>query len=316
MTAQQITRIPAWQTLGGWVRTNGVHMDAKQAMAEAGLAGWNVRKEAMFTASGIEIPNRVATVRDTAEGGTEYLGYVGHNYTIQQNEESFDFLDSLVDVSGANYDAAGYLGRGEKVFMTMKMPEGIKIGGEDAHDLYLLATNGHDGFNAFRIAVVPIRLACTNQLAMAMRTAQQSFTIRHTANMAGRITEARHGLELTFEYMDAFTAEMEMLLDAEFTNSQFDRLVSHIVPDAKTDGRQEAVDQKRAQMFDLFANAETNAFGRGTKYAAFNALTEYADWYRPVRGTDTDGSKRAERIMAGGVVQEFKDYALASLRAA
>lgn len=311
------TRTPAWRTLGEWVRKDNGHMDAAEAMAAANLAGWNVRKEPMFTASGIEVPNRVATVRDNPEtGGVDYLGYVGHNYTIQQNEESFDFLDSLVDVSGAHYDAAGYLGRGEKVFMSMKMPEGITIGGQDAHDLYLLATNGHDGFNAFRIAVVPIRLACTNQLSMAFRQAQQTFTIRHTANMAGRITEARHSLELTFDYMDAFTAEMETLLDQSFTDSQFEKLVEGIVPDAKTDGRQEAVNMKRGQMFDLFATAETNAFGRGTKYAAFNALTEWIDWYRPVRGSDADGSKRAERIMAGGTVQEAKDYALAAVRAA
>jgi phage/plasmid-like protein (TIGR03299 family) len=313
MTEQTITRIPAWHTLGGWVQSNGGHMDAAQAMAEAGLSGWDVRKEAMFTASGIEIPNRVATVRNTPEGGTEYLGYVGHNYKIQQNEESFEFLDSLVDVSGAHYDAAGYLGRGERVFMSMKMPEGIMIGGEDAHDLYLLATNGHDGFNAFRIAVVPIRLACTNQLTMAMRHADQSFTIRHTVNMAGRIAEARHGLELTFEYVDAFTAEMEALLDQSMTDAAFEELVEGIFPDAKTEGRQEAVESRRQEVHNLFATSDTNAFGRGTKYAAFNALTEYADWVKPVRG---DATVRAERIMTGTAVQDFKQYALAAVRAA
>lgn len=317
-TGTAIERVPAWATLGEWVRTTGTDkMTSAEVMDAAHLSGWNVRKEAMFTASGIEIPNRVATIRnDPKNGGTEYLGYVGHNYTIQQNEESFAFLDSLVDVSGASYDAAGYLGRGERVFMSMRLPEGISIAGQDAHDLHILATNGHDGFNAFRLAVVPIRLMCTNQIAMAMRNAQQTFTIRHTVNMAARITEARHALELTFDYMDAFTAEMEMLLDQSMTDSAFEQIVEGIFPDAKTDGRQETVEARRAEVFDLWANAETNEFGRGTKYAAFNALTEWADWYRPVRGADADGSKRAERIMAGGVVQEFKEYALATVRAA
>lgn len=315
MNENTITRTPAWHTTGSWVRAENSDMTSAEALAHAGLAGWNVRKEPLFTGSGIEVPDRVATVRtDPTTGETVYLHYVGHNYTIQQNEDTFDFLDSLVDVSGAHYDAAGFMDRGKKIFAAMKMPEGIKIGGEDAVDLFILGTNGHDGNSAFTMSVVPIRLACTNQLTALVRGAQQQFKIRHTVNMAGRVTEARHSLELTFDYVDAFAAEMEMLLDASITDMAFEKLIEGVFPDAKTEGRQEAVDQKRADVFNLYAHADTNAFGRGTKYAAYNALTEYADWFRPVRGDD-DGTKRAERIMAGGSVQEFKDYALAAVRA-
>ncbi|MCY4726677.1 DUF932 domain-containing protein [Nocardioides sp. STR2] len=309
------TRTPAWRTLGGFVRKDSGNMTAREAMVAAGLNDWNVRKEPMFTASGIEIPNRVATVRtDPATGGTEYLGYVGHNYVIQQNEETFDFLDSIVDESGAHYDAAGMMKNGARIFTTLKMPEGIKIAGEDAHDIYLLASNGHDGFNAFQVAVMPMRLACTNQLTMSLRGAKQSWKIRHTVNMAGRLTEARNSLELTFDYMDEFASEMGRLLDQEMTNDAFDKLVKGIIPDAKSDSGKAAVDEKRGDLWHLFTEAETNAFGRGTKYAAFNAVTEWADWLAPMRG-DTDGTKRAKRILDGGTVQDVKDYALASLSA-
>ncbi|GAA4680658.1 DUF932 domain-containing protein [Nocardioides nanhaiensis] len=303
------TRTPAWQTLGGFVRKDDGNMTAAEAMEAAGLAGWNVRKEAMYTASGIEIPNRVATVRnDPKTGGTEYLGYVGHNYVIQQNEETFDFLDSIVDQSGANYDAAGMMKNGARVFMTMKMPEGIKIAGEDAHDLYLLGSNGHDGFHSFQIAVMPIRLACTNQLTMSLRGAKQSWKIRHTVNMAGRLDEARQSLELTFDYMDEFSAEMERLLDQAYTEAEFDKLTQGLIPDGKTDATKARVAERRGDLMHLFTEAETNAFGRGTKYAAFNAVTEYADWIAPMRG-DRDGTKRAQRIMDGGTTQDLKDYA-------
>lgn len=311
------TRTPAWRTLGGFVRKDGDKgMTAAEAMKAAGLNDWNVRKEPMFTKSGIEIPNRVATVRtDPTTGMTEYLGYVGHNYVIQQNEETFEFLDSIVDQSGAHYDAAGMMKNGARVFMTLKMPEGIKIAGEDAHDLYLLGSNGHDGFHAFQIAVMPMRLACTNQLTMSLRSAKQSWKIRHTVNMAGRLAEARQSLELTFDYMDEFASEMERLLDQEFTNGQFDKLVKGLIPDAKSDGAQKGVEQRRDSLRYLFREAETNEFGRGTKYAAFNAVTEYADWLAPLRG-DKDGTKRAQRILDGGRVQDMKDFALAHLAAA
>lgn len=313
--AANYTRTPAWKTLGGFVRKDKGLMTTAEAMEAAGLAGWNVRKEALFTASGIEVPNRVATVRtDPETGGTRYLGYVGHNYVIQQNEDTFGFLDSIVDQSGAQYDAAGYMGEGHRIFTTMKMPEGIKIAGQDAHDLYLLASNGHDGFNACQVAVVPIRLACTNQLTMSLRGAKQSWKIRHTTNMNGRLSEARESLELTFDYMDEFAAEMERLLDQSMTDAAFDKMTKGLIPDAKTDSGKVGVDEKRATLWSLYADAETNAFGRGTKYGAFNAVTEYADWFTPIRG-DKDGTKRAARIMDGGRVQDMKDFALAHLSA-
>jgi phage/plasmid-like protein (TIGR03299 family) len=313
-TTTTATRNPAWYKLGQTVDGDG-GMTASDAMKAGRLGGWNVRKEAMTTASGIVVPNRVATVRtDPDTGETKYLGYVGHSYVIQQNEETFDFLDSIVDQSGAHYDTAGFMKDGARVFMTMKMPEGIKIAGEDAHDLYLLATNGHDGFNAFKIAVVPIRLMCTNQISMAFRNARQTWTVRHTVNMAGRLTEARHSLELTFDYMDEFSAQMERLLDQAYTDAEFDKLTKALIPDPKTDAGLLRVKERRDDLWHLFTEAETNAFGRGTAYAAFNAATEYADWFAPVRG-DKDGTKRAQRIMDGGVTQDFKNFALASISA-
>ncbi len=317
MNTSITTRNPAWMTLGHTL-TNDV-MTADDALTAANMKGWNVRKEAMTTASGIEVPNRVATVRtDPTTGDTRYLGYVGHGYVIQQNEETFGFLDDIVDVSGAHYDTAGYLKDGARVFTSLKLPEGIRIAGEDAVDLYLLATNGHDGFTPFTIAVTPIRLACTNQLTMALRTARQSWKIRHTTHMAGRVAEARESLALTFEYVDAFTAEMEMLLDQSFTDAAFAELTRELFPDAPSgiEAHQQKVDEKRDDLMHLFAEAETNEFGRGTKYAAYNAFTEYADWFTPVRGEDADGTKRATRSMTSDTIQAFKNNALRAVQMA
>lgn len=308
------SRNPAWYSVG---QTVGEAMNAEEALAAAGMAGWNVRKEKLKTASGLVIPNKVATVRtDPTTGKTKYLGVVGPNYTVHQNEDTMQFLDTLVDVSGSHYDALGYKGDGHRFFVTMKLPEGIQIGGEDAVDMYLLATNGHNGNVAFQISVVPLRAACTNQLTSLRLGAQQSWKIRHTSGMDGRLQEARESLSLTFTYMDEFSAAMEKLLAAEFSESKFERLAKKLIPDAKTAGRQDAVTERRGTLFDLFTQAETTEFGRGTKYAAYNAITEYADWFTPVRG-DADGEKRAHKVMDElSRVQRFKDTGLRLLQAA
>lgn len=310
-------RIPAWHRLG---TVTPDAMTAAEAAEMSKLARWNVRKLPMhITAedgSDIGVTNRVATVRtNPVTGGTDYLGYVGHEYKIVQNEDAFGFLDTLVDEAGAHWETAGSLGRGERVFMCMKMPEGIQIAGQDAHDVYLIATNGHDGFVPFTVAVTPIRVVCQNTLTMGLASARQMWKIRHTSRMEGRIDEARESLKLTYEYMSAFQLELEMMLDTAFTNSQFEELAETMFADAKSAGAQKAVDSKRATLWGLWT-APTQDFGRNTKYGAYNAMTEYADWFAPIQGDDPDGMKRAKRAMTSDVVQDFKDLALAEIRRA
>lgn len=306
-------RVPAWHRLG--TVTDGA-MTAKEAGELAHLNGWNVRKTDLQTVGGLVIPRKVATIRtNPITGEDEALGVVGKDYKVIQNEEAFAFLDALVDVGGAHFETAGGLGNGERVFMSMKLPEGVMIAGEDAHDMYLLAANSHDGSSAFHVAVTPVRVVCKNTLTMGLRAAKQKFSIRHTTNADGRIEEAREALKIAFKYADEFEHQLNVLLDSAFTDAQFDALVKDLVPDSasEAEGWQAKVLERRSTLTHLFTTAETNTFGRGTKYAAYNAFTEYADWYMPVKGADLDGRKRAERAMAGGVVQQFKDKALAAL---
>ena len=61
-------------------------------------------------------------------------------------------------------------------------------------------------------------------------------------------------------------------------------------------------------MFTLYKGSPTGPEERETGWGLFNAVTEYADWFSPVRGVDKD-TIRAERILLGGMA-ELKDKAL------
>jgi len=67
----------------------------------------------------------------------------------------------------------------------------------------------------------------------------------------------------------------------------------------------------RGDLLNLW-NAPTQDGIRGSKYAAFNAVAEYADWFKPVRGGSDKEVMRAERILTGAG-DELKTKALALL---
>jgi len=189
----------AWHRLGTVLPAE---FDAAQAMSYARLGGWNVRTMALQTApvlsadgvfGALPVPDQFATVRtNPVSGSVDVLGVVGRGYTVIQNEEHSDLLNRVVDESGgACFETAGSLRGGRSVFLSMKLPRTMNIGGIDPVDLYLIALNSHDGTSAFRLLVSPVRVVCANTQALALRRAQSSFSIRHTSGAKGNIAGPR-----------------------------------------------------------------------------------------------------------------------------
>jgi phage/plasmid-like protein (TIGR03299 family) len=203
------------------------------------------------------------------------------------------------------------MNNGRKVFMTMKMPEGLQIGGQDAIDLYLMAWNTHDGTSAFNILVTPIRVVCQNTLTAAIQSAKSSYALRHTPGVNGKIQQAREALGVTFKYTEEFQKLAEKLIDQEMSDKGFATLVEKVFPlDEESQRATTMAENARATLMGLW-KAPTQANIANTKWAAYNAFVEYSDWASPLRGKNEE-TLRAERIITGAG-DRFKNKVLALL---
>ena len=106
------------------------------------------------------------------------LGTVRSRYEPVQNIQAFNFFDTAIGDS-IKWQTAGYLGYGEKIFVSAKVDRPMNIGGFDAIDQYLLFTNSHDGNSPVQIMLTPIRLACLNALNAARAAALANISFRH-----------------------------------------------------------------------------------------------------------------------------------------
>lgn len=239
----------------------------------------------------------------------EALGVVGSRYTPVQNLEAFSFLNNIADESGAVFETAGSIDNGRKVFMTMKMPEGLNVGGVDAINLYLMAWNTHDGTSSFNVMVTPIRVVCQNTLSMAINQATSSFAWRHTPKVGSKVQLARETLGVTFKYVEAFEVEAEKLLSQSMTDKQFTAIVEKLIPiDEEQERARNLAETARGTLMGLW-KAPTQLNIANTKWAAYNTIVEYADWAKPVR-SDNPERARAEKIVTG-LGDRFKNKALA-----
>lgn len=303
-----------WHRLGQAV---GHSMTAREALDAAHLAGWNVRKMALqvpqepvldsrgvTTPQPLAVPDFYATVRtNPINGRLDVLGVVGSKYEPVQNEASCELLDALVDESGAHFETAGALRGGRETFVTIKLPQVIVFDGRDGTkdrtELYLAALNSHDGSSKFTFLLTPIRIVCANTQAAALRDAKASWGIRHTGGARAAILEARNALKLTWRYSQAFQDEGAALYAREMDTKQV-RDFAHTLfeVDSATSTATARHRRERANgVMKLWTSSPTITPIAGTRWAAYNAVTEYLDHHAPVRGARTSTEAAAARAL-------------------
>ncbi len=204
-----------WHNLGQTVQDYPI---SAQAIAHAGL-DFEVEKRRLFTPSAsivardeiisgrLDITEYCSTVRTDTD---TVLGVVGKDYHIVQNRDAFSFFDSIVSGDGILYETAGALGSGERIFITAKLPDYIRVGKEDLIEKYLFLTTSHDGSGSITAAFTPIRIVCANTLNAALQSKTNTVRIRHTSNAKDRLEQAHkvmgisdklsEGLEVVFKY--------------------------------------------------------------------------------------------------------------------
>lgn len=334
-------RTDAWHRLNNLPEELlGTPLDAETALREAHLAGWNVRKAAAYVllngdddmlkraeqaiAHGTKdkvsavlaelvanlkrIPDSFGTLRDNPwmPGQVDVLGSVGNQWSPFQNEDLTGFLNALVDESKGNIETAGSLREGREVFVTMKLPETMEIGGTDKLDLYLAALTAHDGTKATRFLATPVRIVCANTQKWAEQQAISSASIRHTPGASRFVEIARQKLRLTFKAFDDFQAEAERMIQTQQTEAEFMEIIGNVFGKTDEDSSKRAVTietNRNDQLLSLWNDADTNGAIRGTRWAGLQSVSEYLDHFAPITGADGDSVKatlrRAERVVTG-----------------
>lgn len=287
---------------------------AKEAI-EAAQLDWNVVKRPIYAEypddDVIRIPDKAAVVRSDNKS---VLGVVGLKYKPVQNVEAFGFFDAVVAQGEAIYHTAGSLKGGRKVFILAQLPGDLKLA-DDLINRYILLVNSHDGSEALQMMQTRIRVVCNNTLNVALSEGKSRFYARHTPNIMSKANLARDVVGLAAAYDAIFMRKIEQLAQKAWTQHDLEQMVAHVFKfdDEKDFTHQNA--QKRAVLEtvqDLFVGGMGNE-GK-TAWDAFNAVTEYIDHERPMRGNHfSENDKRVDASWFGSLAvvrQSTFDYLL------
>lgn len=277
---------------------------AVEAISASGL-DYEVGKEAIYFHDGFgKLKNYEGKVVTYRKDTGDQLGIVGEGYKIVQNAEAFNFFDVLVGEGQAIYHTAGALGRGERVWILAKLPNDIVVNGSDKVEKYLVLTNSHDGLSTLKVYFTPIRVVCQNTLTASLRDAKSGISIRHSGNISGKIEEARKVLNISVNYYDQFEKIVKGMGQVKITKDQAVLYFSEVMSSfSKADGVEmsKQTEAKVEICQSLFVNGmgNDNPDVKGTLWTAYNAVTEFCDYHRGIKGMDLQGSGRINDALFG-----------------
>jgi phage/plasmid-like protein (TIGR03299 family) len=311
----------AWHSLGQIVEQ---YPTSEEAIKHAGL-DYEVTKSPLYTkgsgiietANGIEIgsselqvPNYYANIRTD---NNAVLGVVGKDYHIVQNREAFNFFDAIVGGGeGILYETAGALGQGERIFITAKLPDYIRVGnGDDVTEKYIFLTTSHDGSGSITAAFTPIRIVCQNTLNASLRNMSNVVRIKHTSGAKQHLENAHKVMGLA----DTLSNQLEGIFNhwakVKVTDQEVKKLIQlALCPNKETlDLLKKGAENEVSTLFkntveDAFAYAmvsDTQQMDttKGTLFGAYNAVTGY---YQNVRNYK-DNEAKLQSIVMGGTAQ-------------
>ena len=294
----------------------GTKVDEAPTSAEAlDLAGlnWKVEQTPVYTADGTLIPNYKANRRNTDKS---VLGIVTDRYQIVQNDEAFEFTDSIVGETEngvVKYETAGSLNHGKKIWLLAKMPTQKVL--DDEVEPYMCFTNSHDGSGAIRICMTPIRVVCQNTLNMALSQAKRSWSTKHVGDIEAKLEEAKMCLELADEYMYNLGIEAEKLANTTLRREQIDEILNEMFPvdDLTSERKKSNIQQIKDEFYIAYFMPDIEKF-RETAWGAINAMSDCVTHTAPKRNTTDFYKNRWGKIMEGHpMIDQFVDLVRAKV---
>jgi phage/plasmid-like protein (TIGR03299 family) len=294
---------PAWHRLGTVLNNPAT---AEQAITAANL-NWQVLKEPLFAGEKrLAVSDHYAIVRDDHwnDSKATVLGIVRRAYTPLQNREAFRFFDPIVGEKAAVYHAAGALGNGERVWILVKLPDDIRVIGDDIANKYLLLSNSHDGSSAVQIKFTPIRVVCQNTLTMALREGP-TLRVPHTRDVHQRLRVAASMLNAIKMRYSELEEAFRQMVRVRLHEEKLQEFLGQVFPDPRRGDDEVRYERALTQVRTDRAGAEyLYETGKGnqetavarTLWAAYNGVAEYVDHKRYAR-YETD--RQVEAIWFG-----------------
>ena len=300
---------PAWQAVGTDVQEVET---AEEAIVKSGL-DWEVEKANLYhDVNGVLVPidGKYALRRKT---DNRILGYAGEEYVPIQNKQAFQFFDGVVAQKQGAYQSAGSLRGGKFIWIAAKVDATVSIKGDEV-EKFLVLMNAHDFSSALKIFFTPTRVQCYNVLkAIASKAHDETFYTRHYGTVQAKLETVKDIITATSKYYEHFGTQALALAEKKITAKVFEKMLVYAfkieddIENIKVNfddysTRRKAQFALITEIFDGKGKGLADVNIKHTRWAAFNAVVEYIDYYR-ITNEKNSADNRLENVWGRGGMQ-------------
>lgn len=285
-------RFAAWHHLGQI--GNGTALTASEMLNQS-QQNFEVTKEQMYNPITGDLIDYYSVIRTD---NCDVLGVVGKDYTVIQNDFKFRVMDELIgQIDGAHYETGGVLGKGERVWAQASIGEFDLLGSGDKHNKYLLGCGSHDGSLAEQYKAVETRVVCQNTMSMALSENGRTLKAKHTKNGQSKIWNSVKLLQASKDTFQNMNEKLEFLATHKVNNEIVCNTLAKMFKIDLTKDLSKGESEKVMKVTELFESNDNDTFKefRGTGYNLLNAITEYTDHFKAVRGAKNDTETNKQR---------------------
>lgn len=286
---------------------------ASDALAEAGLAGLNVRK-APITHNGYQVDGKYLLVHDGPDGTDVPFPSitVGEDFTVYQYEDVAAVLDTVAERTGATFDRAGNLDvenyrlLGARAFISLRLPDTLSPG-DDPIEAYIVAFMSH-GAGSNLLAPTGTRIFCANQQPQISQEGNR-VVIRHTKSIDARHRMAGEILANSTKALATAKRDAEIMLAQRTTDDQFRAMIEHAFPRRGDKPATVTRYENKIEQMMVIRHGDTNRGIVGTAWGDYQAMLEWIQWHQKIQGEKDAANPtglRARRVLApsGPVVND------------
>lgn len=243
--------------------------DFGEVMREAGL-DFTVVKEPVYDAKGNKIHGYRQIKR---EDMADPFAIVSDGYKVVQNEKALAFARELHERNYIDFDRAGVIDHGAKVWISATLRDRKVIGtGVNEMMTNLIFITGHDASMGVKISFTACRVFCLNMI-LGRHANLFNFTAKHTKNVDSRLKAIKAVMSRSMQAYDMLEEEMAEMLAITVTSGEFKKFVESFFP---LDSEGEFSTRARNQM-EVISDYYHKDPTIGTAWGAYNAVVQWVD---------------------------------------
>lgn len=268
-----------WHGLGSPLEEADLY-DWQSACVKSGL-NWDVELTPLVTADTLTMVAHRG-VRRKSDG--RVLGVVGPKYHPLQNRDAFKWFQPFLEAKEASLNTAGSLCEGSRVWVLAKLQrDPLVIAAGDEIEKFILLSHSHDGSLAVRVGFSPIRVVCSNTLALAHRSdASKLIRVKHSASMMENLANIREVMNVANSEFEATAEQYKSLARKSINQNDLRSYVKRVLKVENRSKISTRTNNTIQEIIDLCECGKGNTLPSvtGTYWTAYNGITEWLGYQR------------------------------------